>query len=336
MTISVSLDGEIFEQVIYTKEDDFEQLVADNARTIFGDKAIYIKTKKKMDTSTLGKAIPDGFLIDLYDPDDPKFYIVEVELQEHSFDGHILSQINRLITSCKNSIHRQKLIERLFPLSGDVQERIKKFIGPREVYKFLKDTFDENQTILVIIDGPKPEFKEQMDSHTEWGKMVKVQIINHFKKGENKILTVEPPFEGLQFGDAISPFLEKETTKPSQYTKEFHQKGCNANVWNIYLKLEKEFLRVKDTVKFNSVKSYIGVIDIKTIAKMYFTYKNKLLMEVFLHENEVNKILASKYHQIRVSRISNPNNCLIGICDTDHWDEIQKLVAMLVEKHRET
>ncbi len=81
MDISVSLNGEIFEKVFYNKENEFEQLVANNSVTIFGNKAIYIDIKKKVNTSTLGGTIPDGFLIDLSDPDDPQFYLVEVELQ---------------------------------------------------------------------------------------------------------------------------------------------------------------------------------------------------------------------------------------------------------------
>jgi hypothetical protein len=79
MAISVSLNGEIFEQVIYSREDDFEQLVAKNAETIFGNKSIYISAKRKINTLTLGGTIPDGFLIDLSDPDDPQFYLVEVK-----------------------------------------------------------------------------------------------------------------------------------------------------------------------------------------------------------------------------------------------------------------
>lgn len=54
MAISVSLNGEDFEQVIYTKEETFEQLIAQNAQTIFGNKVIYIDAKKKLNTSSLG------------------------------------------------------------------------------------------------------------------------------------------------------------------------------------------------------------------------------------------------------------------------------------------
>jgi hypothetical protein len=335
--ISVSLNGENFEQVIYTVEDDFEQLVAQNAQTIFGDKAIYIIKKKKMHTLTLGGATPDGFLIDLSDIDDPQFYIVEVELQKHPFDGHILPQINKLITSCKNSYNRQKLLDKLFPLSDDVHKRIKKLVGDREVYKFLKDTFDENQSILIIIDGPKPEFKEQMDAHTEWGKMVKVQIISHFKKGENNILTVDPPVTKLLFGDAISTTPEEDTSKKSKYTEQIHLEKSNNTVKNIYEKLKKEFLEAKSTLIFNPVQQFIGVRDDsnarwhphrENIAAI-FVKRKKVWVFCWLSENETKTILESHHHNIRPD---GSESCYVEICDTEHWDEIQKLVSELIEK----
>ena len=63
MAISVSLNGDVFEQVIYSQEEEFEQLVARNAVTIFGNNSIYINAKRKITTSVLGGMIPDGFLI---------------------------------------------------------------------------------------------------------------------------------------------------------------------------------------------------------------------------------------------------------------------------------
>lgn len=75
--------------VVYSKESDFEELVAKNAETIFGDKEIYIDVKRKINTTTLGGTIPDGFLIDLSDIENPGFYLVEVELQSHDFFGRM-------------------------------------------------------------------------------------------------------------------------------------------------------------------------------------------------------------------------------------------------------
>ncbi len=331
MDISVSLNGDNFEQVIYAKEDAFEQLVAQNAQTIFGDKAIYIDAKKKMDTSFLGGAIPDGFLIDLSDQNDPQFYIVEVELQKHSF-RHILEQINKFITSCRNSSHQQTLIGKLYEIS-ELREIIHNLISPRETYKFLKDTIARNQKILIIIDGLKPEIEEQKKYHTEWEAMVKVQTIKHFKQGENNILIVDPPFENLWPGNTSFPSPEKKVGKDSQYTEEFHLDGCEANVRDTYNKLKSEFLSVKSTLRFNPVKYYVGVRDIKNIAAIRFR-KRKLLVEFDLSEDEVNKTMKTKHHhKIRLCSSKGP---MVEIDDMSHWDEIQKLISKVMEKHQET
>jgi len=334
MTISVSLNGQIFEQVIYSKESDFEELVAQNAETIFGDKAIYIDTKKKVNTSSFGGTIPDGFLIDLSDKEDPQFYLIEVELQKHDFFGHIFPQITKFFAFYRDSKQRQKLIDTIFALFREdniLKEKIRELIGSREVYKFLKDTMDNGQNILIVIDESKAEFKEIMNTYTDtWGKMVKVQIINHFQQNNSNILTVEPPFQSIPFEDAISPSLDMEMSEPSKYTEEFHLDGCEANVRDTYSKLKSEFLSVKSTLKFNPVKEYVGVRDIRNIAAIRF-YKRKILPEFYLPENEVNRIV--QHHKVRLYPKRGP---MIEIDDTSNWDEIQKLVSRLVEKNQET
>ena len=334
MTISVSLNSDIFEQVVYSKESDFEELVAQNAETIFGDKAIYINAKKKLNTSSFGGTIPDGFLIDLSDKEDPQFYLIEVELQKHDFFGHIFPQITKFFAFYRDSKQRQKLIDTIFAFFKEdaiLKQKLKELIGSREIYKFLKDTMDNGQNILIVIDESKAEFKEIMDTYTDtWGRMVKVQIINHFQRNNDNILTVEPPFQSIPFEDAISPSLDMETSEPSTYTEEFHLEGCEADVRNAYSKLKSEFLSVKNTLRFNPVKEYIGVRDIKNIAAIRF-YKKKLLPEVFLPEKEVSKIV--QYHKVRLYPKRGP---MIEIDNTSHWDEIKELVFRLVEKNKDT
>jgi predicted transport protein len=334
MTISVSLNGEIFEQVTYNKEDAFEQLIAQNAQTIFGDKSIYIDIKKKVNTSSLGGTIPDGFLIDVSDSDDPQFYLVEVELQSHDFFNHIFPQITKFFAFYRDSKQRQKLIDAMFTFfreDANLKNIIRELIGSREIYKFLKDTMDNSQKILIVIDEPKAEFKEIMDTYTDtWGRMVKVQIVNHFRRNNSNILTVEPPFQSIPFEDATSLSTELEITESSQYTEEFHLDGCETNVRDVYSKLKEDFLNVKSTLMFNPVKEYVGVRDIRNIAAIRF-YKKKLLPEVFLPESEVNRIV--HHHKVRLYPKRGP---MVEINDTNNWEEIQKLVSRLVEKNQGT
>jgi hypothetical protein len=343
--ISVSLNGEIFEQVIYAREDTFEQLVAANAQTIFGDKAIYIDAKKKLNTSFLGGTIPDGFLIDLSDKDDPQFYLVEVELQSHDFFRHIFPQITRFFAFYRDSKRCHRLIETLFELlkqDSTLTKKLKDAIGSQEIYKFLKDTVDNSQKILIVIDGVKPEFEEITDTYTDtWGKMVSIQIVNHFQRNTDNILMVEPPFQNLKFGDAVTPSPEKENLESSKYTQDFHLQSRPPEIIEIYKKLQQTFIDVKATLQFNPTKYYIGVLDSKQVAYIQLQ-KKKIRLIVLLEENKVKEILLSKHHNIRSHSESIQRfwggvrpSCSVEIVDTNHWDEIQTLINWLVEKYQD-
>jgi hypothetical protein len=346
MAISVSFNGDIFEQVVYLKEDEFEQLVAKNAETIFGDKALYIDTKKKVNTSSLGGTIPDGFLIGLSDNKDPQFYLVEVELKNHDFLNHIFSQITKFFAFYKDSRSRHKLIETIFTFFQEdavLKSKIVDLIGLKEIYKFLKDTVDNNQNILIIIDGPKPEFEEIINTYTDtWGKMVKVQIIHHFQLNNNHILTVEPPFQNLPFEDAVSPPPDEEPSEPSRYTEEFHLEQCNEKAKIVHDKLKQQFLDVKSSLKLRPTKNYIGVVDKKRIA--YIQPKGKKVhLIVLMAEDEVREILSLKHHEMVGFSESRQRTwggkspvCAVNIYDTEHWDEVKELATRLVEKHQET
>jgi len=340
VAVGISLNGEVFEQVIYSREDDFERLVVENAGTIFGDKAIYIDAKKKIKTSALGGTIPDGFLIDLSDPEEPQFYIVEVELQKHDFFKHIFPQITKFFAFYRNSKERHKLVETVFTFLKEtfgedieLSTKLIDIIKSNEVYKFLKDTIDSNQNILIIIDGPKPEFEEIMDTYTDtWGKMVKVQIVNNFQRNNNSIITVEPPFLELPFGDAVSPVPGMKQPENQHYTEEFHLENSNVNVKEIYLKLKEEFLRADESLAFNPVKSHIGVRNNKRNISYLYVQKKSLWMLIIMPEEEVDKIIEFKHHELKVYR---PGETFVHIKDTEHWDEIQKVIEKLVEKYQE-
>jgi len=341
MSISVFLNGLDFQQIIYDKENEFERLTVDNAETLFGSDTIYIDVKHRINGSSLGDTIPDGLLIDLSDLDNPELYLVEIELQNHDFFKHIFPQITKFFAFFRNSSSRQKLTEQIFSIfkaTPPLREKLKELVGTREVYKFLKDMLENSQNILIIIDGPKPEFEEIMNTYTDtWGKMVKVQIVNHFRRDENDILTLEPPFQNLQFGDAVSPPPGKESGDVSQYTEEFHLEGCDANVKDIYEKLKRELLGLKKSLRFNPTKYYIGVVDNRNIAFIQ-TRKKKIRLTVLLIESEVRSILSSGHnnvvaHSESVQRYwaGNNPNCSVEIQDSAHWDEIRELLEKLVQ-----
>jgi len=96
-------NGKRYTQTKYSSEKDFEEDVVLSSKMLFGRDTIYINAKKKIDSKSLGAAVPDGFFFDFSDSSDPQFYIVEVELREHSFYNHIFPQVTKFFAFFKNT-----------------------------------------------------------------------------------------------------------------------------------------------------------------------------------------------------------------------------------------
>ena len=77
----------------YSSEEEFERDITENTKSFFGKRIIYIETKTKIDSKELGGSVPDGFLFDLSDIDNPNFYLVEIELASHDFYRHIFQHL---------------------------------------------------------------------------------------------------------------------------------------------------------------------------------------------------------------------------------------------------
>lgn len=344
MTISLYLNGQNCQQVLYNKEDVFEKFIVNNASTIFGENSIYIDLKHKIENTSFGGTIPDGILIDLSDLENPEFYLVEVELQQHDFFKHIFPQITKFSAFYNKPTEQQRLTEKIFSIikqDDGLKDKLKKTIGTKEIYKFLKDAMEGSQNILIIIDGQKSEFEEIMATYVDtWGKIVKVQIINHFKSENQNIITAEPPFQNLEFEDATTQVIK--TVDNTSYTEDFHLKGYNENIKNIYYKIKDTFLKINNNIKFNPTKSYIGVFIKNQFAYIQF-YKKKLRIIIFLHENEAKKMVHFPNHTIRSHSESsqrywgggNNPNCSLEITTLDNFDEVESLLQKVVEHNEE-
>jgi len=123
----------------FRTEADFEKLVVDNSKTLFGQHSVYVDAKKKLANATFGGVIPDGFLFDLTDKNAPEFYIVEVELSKHSFFNHIFPQTTKFFAFFKNPDSQGKLVDKLYEIfstDDELRQQLKSRIGNREIFKF--------------------------------------------------------------------------------------------------------------------------------------------------------------------------------------------------------
>ncbi len=124
--------------------------------------------------------------------------------------------------------------------------------------------------------------------------------------------------------------------KGSHYTEECHLEGRSPIVRDLYTKLKSTFLSTGSPVNFKPVKGSIRIWIGKrrNIAEIFFRKETLDLECRRLGKNDTGGIL--KHHTVR--HYVHPGIICerVKICDTDHWDEIQKLITRLVIRHQLT
>jgi len=257
MKSAIYMDGTRFVETEFKSEDDFEKVIKENSKTLFGSKTIYFDLKRKIDSKVLGSSIPDGFLFDFKDEENPEFYIVEVELAKHDFYKHIFPQITKFFAFFKNSKSRDELIEKLFNFiksDEQLEEEFKQYLNKKELYKSLKDIVENSQNILLIIDENKAEFQEVFQTYTDtWDKMVKVEILKQYTANKKTIFSLNPDFENINFSEPVS---SQETEKI--YSENYHTEDVEERILSIYEKIKSAILKMDPNIKVNPQKYYIS------------------------------------------------------------------------------
>ena len=103
---------------------------------------------------------------------------IEVELSKHGFYRHIFPQITKFFSFLRTGASNQiELVEKMYNVISDDENlfiRFKEKIKDIDLYKFLKDTIENSQDILILIDKDLPEFKDIQETYTDtWDKYVK-------------------------------------------------------------------------------------------------------------------------------------------------------------------
>jgi predicted transport protein len=329
-------EGRKFTEEKYVYETDFENEVVKSHKSFFGEHTIYIDAKAKIKTGTLGNTIPDGFLFNMVDPENRELYLVEVELAGHDFYGHIFPQITKFFAFLKNNIRRKELAEKIFSMintNPELKKQFKKYLGEKEVYKFLNDIIEESQNILIIIDGEKREFSEIMDTYSDtWGKMVKVVTLKKFTCENEMIFSVHPELDALEY--SYQQATTQSASEQVEVSEEFHLEDVGENIRIIYQKVKERMLRINPGLIFNVAKYWISIRNKRAFAYI-FIQKKKVRIVVMVKEELIQGKI--KHHSIRKLSESVQNYyggpcASIYIQNLDHVDEAIDLLKDAMEE----
>jgi len=313
-------------------EKHLEEDVVTNAKLFFGQNSIYIDAKKKLDSKSLGGCIPDGFLFDLADKENPAFYIVEVELAKHDFYGHIFPQFTKFFGFFKISNNKGDLVEKLFGIINDdenLKKEFKKYLKEKEIYKFIKDLIEESQNILLLIDGEKSELPDVMNTYNDtWGKFVKIIVLKKFITENEVIFTMDPEFENIDYS-----YVNKAIDGNAfEYDEEYHLDNLSEEIRNTYNIIKEKTLGINENAKFNPRKYYIAISLQRNIVIFQFS-KKKIRLVVMLNEEYVKSKV--KNHTVKhltesVQKFWNGNCCEIELINSENLNEVIILIEELL------
>jgi predicted transport protein len=321
----------------FNLEDDLEREVSINSKKLFGAKTIYLDTKKKIETVSLGGSIPDGILFDLEDPEDIKFYLVEVELSKHSFYEHIFPQITKFLAFYKNPAGQNILIEKIHSFiikDEEIKNEFERLLEGQELYKSIKDAVENNQNILLIIDGIKPEIEEAQRVYTDtWDKLVILEILTKYKSGEKEVFILEPDFSREKL------ILEKEESEGEQegkitYTENYHLEGVSPLMTQLYAKIMNYMVSIDPKIKPNPQKYYISLRKNRNFA--YLDIKRKKIKIAVMLPYEKGEEMIS-HHRLRrftpgIERFYGRSSFEVTVENKENLDEVLKL---LEEAHKD-
>ncbi len=332
MPSAIFIDGKKFIQKTFKDEEQFEQVIKSNSKLFFGQSTIYIDLKSKIDARTLGGTIPDGFLFDFKDKENPEFYIIEVELARHDFFGHVFPQITKFFSFFRRPESRNKLAETLFRViqsDSKLNQEFKKALEGKELYKAVKDAIDESQNILLIIDEYKKELDDIFGTYTDtWDKLVTLEIIRQYVSESRSLFVVEPDFEDIGMID-----LELQKGEETAYTEQFHTEGVIPEVISAYETIKKELLGFDQGVKVNPQKYYISLRKTRNFA--FIKIRKKKLRVVIMLPLDTGKEVIKAHELIPLPQaVQNWYNGPCFRVDIADSKELGEIVTALKEAHK--
>jgi len=185
-------------EIPYEKESELEDAVNVVKGTLFGSKRIYLDDKKKIGKKGRTNNLPDGYMIDLTNSQDPKIFVVENDLSSHQHLKHIAVQILEFSLSFETSkVKVKNIIKEMLHKRQTEWNKCERFAtknGFENVDYLLESIIHKKDSFnaLLIIDELGEELETVLISRFKFP--VEVITLKRFKNQNGKILYEFEPF----------------------------------------------------------------------------------------------------------------------------------------------
>lgn len=190
--------NEKYNLVPYELESELEEAVNEVKGALFGSSRIYLDDKKKIGKEGATNNLPDGYLIDLTNSQDPKIFVVENDLASHQHLKHIAVQILEFSLSFESSKVKVKNVVKEMLQKRDEEwakcETFAKKNGYGNVDFLLESIIHQPNAFnaLLIIDEVGDELETVLIKRFKFP--VEVVTLKRFRNDSGSILYEFEPF----------------------------------------------------------------------------------------------------------------------------------------------
>jgi len=191
-------------------EEQFENMIKEHAKEIFGEDSLYFGIKQKIVSRTGIGSIPDGYLI-RFSP--LEWYLVEAELSSHSHE-HVVMQLNRFMRGIRNFESQREIVEAMYneiKSNPSMRETIRIKSNSDDPHHFLSNTISRPPRILIAIEQEDPAIQEACEDLKVVPQIIVFQTL--VKEGAG-IQNHAHLFEPL-YSETLPPTGEGESRKPA-------------------------------------------------------------------------------------------------------------------------
>jgi len=185
-------------EIPYEKESELEEAVNEVKEALFGTSRIYLDDKKKIGKRGRTNNLPDGYLIDLMNNQEPKIFVVENDLSSHQHLKHIAVQILEFSLSFESSkVKVKNIIKQMLQKRKKDWNKCEKYAkknGYDNVEFLLESIIQKKESFnaLLIIDELSEELETVLISKFKFP--VEVITLKRYKNQSGKILYQFEPF----------------------------------------------------------------------------------------------------------------------------------------------
>lgn len=312
----------------FKSEKEFNELVVNNSKMLFGKDTIMIDATKS--------SLECHLLLDFREADKHRLSFVDITLSKENF-WDLFIRITRLFTLLNLPDYQNELTEVLMGVIGEnkpLKKELNLLVG-EDIAEYFKMVLISKPFVLLLTDQERPELVEiTMTYSNNWGRLVKPILIRKYADNGDLFCTMSPAFIDVNFNTNKEKTVKSEGQKQKKTTEADHLENASDIIRNVYQKIKTDLLKEDTSIEFNPKQYYVSMRKNRNLA-FFHIGKKRISLVVMCPEKDTRKQI--KHHEVKtltekVQKFWNGASCTIILDNTEHLEEVINLLKKLIAK----